>query len=339
MKKNKVLIIAEIGPNHNGSFQKAKKMIKEISKIGVDFVKFQLGDPKKVYSSESIMADYQKKNDKKIKSIEKMSQKNQLSLSEHVKLYKYCKKLNLKYSCSAFDLKSLKDLNERVSLPFFKIPSGEINSLDILEYISKQNKKIILSTGMSSLLEIKNAVNILNRHKKKDITLLHCISAYPAKHEMVNLNFMNILEKKFNCKIGFSDHTLTELSALAAVAKGARVIEKHITTSKKLIGPDHKSSFTIKEFKYLIKKIRQLELILGDGKRFFSKEELNVKKVSRKSIVAAKEIKKGKKITISDIVFKRPGTGISPLKFKEIIGKRTMKTLHPNTIIKKFFLR
>ena len=150
---------------------------------------------------------------------------------------------------------------------------------------------------------------------------------------------MNTLKKKFNCKIGFSDHTLTEISALAAVAKGARVIEKHITTSKNLIGPDHKSSFTIREFKYLVKKIRRLELILGDNKRFFSKDELNVKKVSRKSIVAAKEIKKNKKITISDIVFKRPGTGISPLKYKEIIGKKALKTIHPNKVIKKNFFK
>jgi sialic acid synthase SpsE len=335
MKKNinKVLIIAEIGPNHNGSYLRAKKMIEQLSKTGADAVKFQFGNPNDVYSDNSIMANYQKKNDNS-KSIIQMSVKNQLSLEEHIKLFRICIKKKILYACSVFDLKSLILLNKKINLPFFKIPSGEINSVDILDYISEKNKKIFLSTGMASFKEIKQAVIKLKSKGNNKITVMHCISAYPAKDNMVNMEFLETL-KKLNCNIGYSDHTLNDLACIAAISKGARVIEKHVTTSKNQIGPDHKSSYTIKEFGEFVKKIRKLEIILGKNLKIFSKEELNVKKVARKSIVALNNIHKGKKIKSSDLVFKRPGTGISPKDMKFVLGKKAKFLIKKNTLIKK----
>ena len=335
---NKVTIIAEIGPNHNGSITKAKMMIKKISKIGVDVIKFQIGNPDLVYSEDSIMANYQKKFDKS-KSIIEMSKKNQLSLSEHIKLYNYCRKHKVKYACSAFDLKSLENLHKKVNLPLFKIPSGEIHSLDILNYISKQNKKIFLSTGMASIDDISKAIKILKKNGKKKITLLHCVSSYPADNNKLNLNFMDTLKNYFNLPIGFSDHSLSDLGCLAAVSKGARVIEKHVTISKKLIGPDHKSSFTISEFKKLVNKVRDLEKILGKNNKKFFKDELNVKKVARKSIVTNKELKKNHKIRYSDLAFKRPGTGFSPLEINLVIGRKTKVTIPKNKFIKSSLIK
>ena len=339
MKKNKkkVFIIAEIGPNHNGSYLKAKKMIEKISKTGADAVKFQFGNPNEVYSENSIMAKYQKKNDNS-KSIIEMSIKNQLSLEEHIKLSQICIKKNILYACSVFDLKSLMLLNKKINLPFFKIPSGEINSIDILDYISKKNKKIFLSTGMASLKEIKQAVIKLKSNGNQKITVMHCISAYPAKDRMVNMEFLETL-KKLNCSIGYSDHTLNDLACIAAVSKGARVIEKHVTTSKGQVGPDHKSSYTIKEFGELVKKIRKLEIVLGKNLKIFSKDELNVKKTARKSIVALNDIQKGKKIKSADLVFKRPGTGISPKDIRFVLGKKAKFLIKKNTVIKKTGIR
>ena len=335
---NKVKIIAEIGPNHNGSFIRAKKMIKKISSIGVDAIKFQIGKPENVYSADSFKANYQKKFDKS-KSIVEMSKKNQLDLNDHIKLFYFCKKHKIKYACSAFDLESLKKLDKNVNLPFYKIPSGEIHSLDILNYISKQKKTIILSTGMATLNDISNSLKILKRNGNKKIILLHCVSSYPTDDNRLNLNFMDTLKKKFNLEIGFSDHSKGELACLAAVSKGARVIEKHITLSKNLIGPDHKSSFTIEEFKILVKKIRNLEKILGKYSKKFSKDEINVKTVSRKSIVTTKYLIKNHKIIKSDLAFKRPGTGISPLEVNSIIGKKIKKAIEKNKIIKKSHIK
>tara|TARA_X000000368_G_C22980878_1_gene689860 strand:+ start:301 stop:1314 length:1014 start_codon:yes stop_codon:yes gene_type:complete len=329
---NKTFIIAEIGPNHNGSTSKALKMIKQLSKSGVDSIKFQLGDPNKVYSDSSFKADYQKKNDDH-KSIIEMAKSYQLSHKDHIKISNYCKKKKIIYSCTAFDLESLKFLDKVIKVPFFKIASGEVFSLDMLEYISKRKKPILLSTGMSTFRDISLILKKLNKFKKKDITIMHCVSSYPAKRENLNLNIIDEIKKKFNCKIGYSDHSLGEDACLIAIAKGAKVIEKHVTISKNLIGPDHKSSATIAEFKKLIKKIRNFELILGNGKKKFSKEEMHIQKVARKSVATNRRIFKNEKIKIKDLCFRRPGTGISPFDVKKILGKKTLTDLEENTLI------
>ncbi len=338
MKRKDVFIIAEVGPNHNGSLKLAKKIISLVAKTGVDAVKFQLANPENVYSLDSFKANYQKKFDNS-KTIIEMSKKLQLSNSQHTILSKYCKKKRLIYLCSAFDLDSLYFIDKKLNVPLFKIPSGEINSLDMLEYIAKSKKEIFLSTGMSNFEEIKNSTNILRRHGNKKITLLHCVSSYPAIHSSLNLNVMDALREKFKFDVGYSDHSLGFEACLAAVAKGAKVIEKHVTISNNFTGPDHKSSLKISELKKLVQKIRLYEKILGQKKKLFSNDEINVKNVARKSIVAKKMIKKDTKIKKSDLCFKRPGIGYSPMEINKIVGKTALKNIKPNRLILKKYIK
>jgi N,N'-diacetyllegionaminate synthase len=300
-----------VGPNHNGSIKKAKKIINLLSSIDIDCVKFQLGNPEKIFSKNAFKANYQKNFLKKF-SIKQISEKNQLSRADHLILAKYCRKKKLFYSCSAFDLESLKFLDNKINIPFFKIPSGEIFSLDMVKYISKKKKPIFISTGMTSLNQLKKILQIITKFGNRKIVIMHCVSSYPAEKNKLNLNIINVLKEKFKFHVGYSDHSIGEEACLAAVAKNVSVIEKHVTLSKKSIGPDHKSSMEIKDFKILVKKIRSLEKILGKTEKNFSKEEINVHKASRKSIVSARIICKGKKINFYDLCFKRPGTGINP---------------------------
>lgn len=332
IKKNRIKIIAEIGPNHNGNLSLAKKILKNLSILKIDYVKFQLGNPAKIFSKKAIFANYQKKT--KFKNPILMSKKNQLSQKSHRYLKKLCSDLNLKYSCTAFDLDSLIFLDKELNIPFFKIASGEIHSIDMLEYISKQNKPIILSTGMSNISDIEKSLNILTKFKKKkNITLLHCVSSYPTKLKNMNLRRINILRDKFQLDIGLSDHSLSSIPAIISVTKGVKIIEKHVTLSRKLHGPDHKASLEISEFEDFIKDIRDAELLYHSKYQKNSLDELNVKKVARKSIISANYIAKGKKISESDLCFKRPGYGISPLKKSKVIGKKTRKDILPDQLI------
>ena len=335
----RVKIIAEVGPNHNGSFQMAKKLVEKLSKSGADAIKFQLGDPDKVYSADAFKANYQKKNDPH-KSIKEMSSKYQLTRDQHLKISRFCKKKNLSYLCSAFDISSLKFLIKKIKIPIVKIPSGEITSLDILNYLSKSRKKIIISTGMSTLDDIKLAVRTLNQNFKKKIILMHCISSYPAEKKILNLKLIGKLKKNFGYEVGYSDHSLGDEACLAAVAMGATVIEKHVTLSKRLKGPDHKASAEVKEFISMVKKIRELEKMMGKEKKQVFKSELNTQKVARKSIVTKHDIEKGLIIRKDDLVFKRPGTGISPMEIHKIIGKKIKRSVSSNKVLHhKYFKR
>jgi len=331
-KNNKTLIIAEIGPNHNGSLKKAVKMVRKLSSIGADVVKFQMGDPRLVYSADAFKAEYQKKNDLK-KTIFEMSKSVQLSKNSHIKLSKLCKKLGIIYACTAFDLKSLVFLDKIINVSFFKIASGEIHSFDMIDYIAKCKKPILFSTGMSTFEEIKKTLRRLIKYGNNNVTILHCISSYPAKANSLNLNIIDELRRRFKTKIGYSDHSLGSAACLAAVAKGASVIEKHVTISKFSKGPDHKTSITMKDFKTLVNKIRKLEVILGTNTKKFTNDEINVRKVARKSLVTNKAIYKGNKLKKKDIVFKRPGTGISPLNIKKFLGKKLKKDKKKNKVI------
>jgi len=324
-KNKKTLIIAEVGPNHNGSIKQALEMIKKIANAGADVIKFQLASPEKVYSDDAFKADYQKKNDES-SSILSMSKKVQLDKKDHIKLKRACEKEGVKYACSAFDIDSLKFLNEKVGLPFFKIPSGEILSIDLLEYISKSKKPVLMSTGMSTFKEILYALNCLKKNNpKRQIILMHCVSSYPALKKNLNLNVMNSLQKKFKKEIGYSDHSIDNKACLAAVAKGAFVIEKHVTISRKKKGPDHKFSAEISSFRKLVKEIREVEKMLGSKDKIFLKDEINVKKVARKSLVTTKDLNKGHKLKRKDITFKRPGIGISPINLKKFLGRKLLK--------------
>ncbi len=328
----KTYIIAEVGPNHNGSLEFALDYIDALSLIGVDAIKFQLAEPKLLFSKDSKLAKYQKENTN-FKTPLEMISRHQLSQSDHIKLYKKCKRKKIDYLCTGFDLQSVKFLNENFDLKYFKIASGEIFSIDILEYISQFKKPIILSTGMANFDEITQTIKILNHNFKKNITLLHCISNYPAKINTVNLNVMNKLNEIFEYPVGFSDHTESIFSSIVAVSMGATIIEKHVTFDKKLKGPDHKASSTIEEFKELVNEIRKVEVVKGNSKNHISKSEKEIANVSRKSIVAKTNLKKNKMLTDNDLCYKRPGTGILPIYKNKIIGKKLKRNINKDKLI------
>lgn len=330
---NKTYIIAEIGSNHNGNYRVALELTEKLAKIGVDAVKFQLGNARKSLSLDAFKADYQKKNDNH-EDIFKASEKRQLSHKQHKKLSNRCKELGIDYLCTAFDLDSLIFLDKIIDVPKFKIASGEIFSLDMLEYIQNKTKPIILSTGMATYGEIEKTFQILSKKKTKDITILHCVSSYPAPLTAINLKILNKLKKKFKSKIGYSDHTIGNLCSIASVAMGATIVEKHVTLDKSLLGPDHKASASVDEFADLVSKIRDLEKAMGDGEKKFSKNEIDVAKAARKSIVAKHKIKKGSIIKDKDICYRRPGTGVLPIDKYKIIGKVALVDLAENRIIK-----
>ena len=329
---NKTYIIAEIGPNHNGSFKIAKKMISLLKNSGVDAIKFQLANPDNVYSKNAFKAEYQKKNTGKGSIIE-MSRKYQLSKQDHLKLANLCYKNKIDYLCSAFDTESLEFLVKKAKVKYIKVPSGEITSLDMLDYISNLKKKIILSTGMATINEIKDAIKKLCKKHRQNIVILYCVSSYPTDKKDLNLNIIREFQRTFKFDIGFSDHSLGNEACLAAVAMGAKVIEKHVTISKKKNGPDHSSSSSIKDFYSLVKQIRELETLLGGSNKKLLKSEKNTRDVSRKSLIANKDLMRGKKLKLSDIVFKRPGTGISPMKVRSIIGMKIRKKIPADNLI------
>lgn len=337
MNKDKVYIIGEVGPNHNGDVNIALKMVEEMAVAGVDAIKFQMCNPYKVYSEDSFKATYQKKNDS-AKTAREMSLSFQLSREEHRKVYAKCVECNVDYFCTAFDLDSLKFLDENFNMNYYKIASGEMFSLDILDYISTQHKPIIMSTGMSTYEEIKVTLDLLNRKFPKDITVLHCISNYPAKYEEVNLRNILQLQNLYGCKVGFSDHTIGNECAIAAVAMGASMIEKHVTFNKNAKGPDHKASIEIGELGGLVSQIRHIEVALGTFERQFSEAQMEISRVARKSIVSSRPLKAGHVITENDICFKRPGIGFLPIEIEKVIGHRLLKDMEADRVIMKDFI-
>ena len=332
LKVKKTIIIAEAGVNHNGKMDIAKKLVDVASDAGADYVKFQTFDVDKLILENTKTAEYQKKNLKINISQYSMLQKYQLSSDNHKTLVNYCKKKNIKFLSTAFDEKSLELLN-KFNLDYIKIPSGEITNFPLLKKISKLKKKILLSTGMASIKEIVQALKILKR-KKKEITILHCTSDYPAELEDLNLNFLHKL-KKFGYYVGYSDHSASIITPSIAVSLGCKVIEKHFTLSKKMKGPDHKASLEPAELKKMIYYVRQTEKILGENKKKITSSEKKTKLLVRKSLVALKDISKGEKFTYNNLTTKRPGTGVSPFKIIDFIGKRSKKNYKKDELIKK----
>ncbi len=330
---NKTYIIAEVGPNHQGSLKLALRYVKKLSTIGVDAVKFQIGIAEEHYSKDSFKPEYHKRTMKNKEEIIIQAKKRLLRLKDHIKIYKECKKFKIDYICSAFDLVSLRFLYRYTKFPYFKIPSGEILTLDTLNFIKKQKVPIILSTGMANIKEIDRTLKFLN-YKKKDITLLHCVSSYPTQLKDLNLNFMRILKKKFNLPVGLSDHSQGYLASIIAKSLGATIIEKHVTLSRKLVGPDHKASLTIGEFKQMINLVRKVEKILGRSQKIISADEKSNLKAVRKSCVSALDIKKNEKIKKKHIRFKRPGTGINPFDYKKFLNKRSKKFIEKDRILR-----
>ena len=332
---NKTFIIAEAGVNHNGSLKKALKLIDIAASAGANAIKFQ------TFRAENLATDYAPKAEyQKYKSLKKETQFQMLKKLEftevmHKACFNKCKKKKIIFISSAFDIESLNYL-KKFNLSYFKVPSGEITNIPYLEVLRKFGKKIILSTGMSSIYEIKKAIKILttNRTKKNNITLMQCTSAYPTPYDEINLNTIATLRRIFKLNVGFSDHSLGIQASIAAVALGAKVIEKHLTLNKKLKGPDHRASLDPKEFKFMVQSIRIVEKTLGDKIKKITKSEKKNIYIVRKSIVALTKIKKNEKFSNFNITCKRPGTGISPLFFQKLIGKKSMKNFNKNDLIR-----
>ena len=330
LKRNKTIIIAEAGVNHNGNINLAKKLIDIASKAGADYVKFQTFDVDHLILKNTKTAVYQKRNLKNDISQYSMLKKYQLAESSYNELANHSKKMGIKFLSTAFEEKSLR-LLRKYKLDYFKIPSGEITNYPFLKKISKLKQKVLLSTGMATVEEIKQALKVLR--KKKDITILHCTSDYPANLKDLNLNFIKKL-KNFGYDVGYSDHSLSLITPSIAVALGCKVIEKHFTLSKNLKGPDHKASLEPKELTKMVNFVRDTEKILGLKDKIITKSEQKTKFLVRKSLVASNDIKKGEIFSEKNITTKRPGRGISPFKIKKFLGKKSSKNFRKDQLIK-----
>ena len=333
-KNNKILVIAEAGVNHNGSLERAKKLVDIASYAGANIIKFQTFKTEEIVNTNSPLANYQKKTTKNKNSQFELIKKLELSYSDFITLKKYCDKKNIEFLSTAFDIDSQKFLNT-LKLKRIKIPSGEITNLPLLEFIAKLSKPIILSTGLSTITEIRKALNVLfkNNYHKKHTTVLHCNTEYPTPLKDVNLLAMLKINDEFKLKFGYSDHTDGIEVAPLAVAMGATIIEKHFTINKKLNGPDHKSSLNPNELRKMISKIRNTELIMGIKKKFITSSEKKNLLIVRKSIYAKTEIKKGEKFSLSKLSFLRPAIGISPMNYKKILNKKSDRNYKKNDLI------
>jgi len=331
----KVFIIAEAGVNHNGSLALAKKLVDAAVNVGADAVKFQTFKAEALVLKSAPKAAYQKMATDKKESQFTMIKKLELSLDAHKALIDHCRRKKIIFLSSPFDIESV-DLLNRLGLKIFKIPSGEITNLPYLRKIGALGKKIILSTGMSTLNEVKAAVGILVKSgtKRESITVLHCNTQYPTPFGDVNLSAMPAMKEKLGVSVGYSDHTLGVEAAIAAVALGAVVIEKHFTLNRNLPGPDHKASLEPKEFKAMAEAIRNIEAALGDGIKKPSPSEFSNIKIVRKGLVAAKPIYRGEKFTPENITAKRPATGLSPMLWGKVVGRRARKNYITDEIIK-----
>ena len=327
-----VYIIAEAGVNHNGDPDLAKKLISEGAKAGADAVKFQTFKAETLVAKSALKADYQKKYTGSDESQFDMLKKLELDYDIHKELMSYAEAKGIQFLSSAFDLESI-DLLDELGLPVFKIPSGEITNLPYLRKTARLGKKTILSTGMSSMEDIEAALTVLRENGAKEIVVLHCNTEYPTPMEDVNLKAMNTIGEAFNVAVGYSDHTLGIEVPIAAVALGAIVIEKHFTLDKTMPGPDHKASLEPNELKEMVAAIRNIEKALGDGIKVPTASEKKNMAVARKSIVAKKDISVNETFTEENLTIKRPGTGISPMEWDNVIGTKATKKYTSDEVI------
>ena len=322
---NKTLIIAEAGVNHNGSIEMAKQLIDAAADAGVDYVKFQTFKAEKLVTRDAKQAEYQQCNAAD-SSQYAMLKKLELTPRQHEELIAYCQQKGVCFLSTAFDLESIEYLH-LLHLGLWKIPSGEITNYPYLKKIAQYGEPVIMSTGMCSMDDVEQALNVLlkNGLTKEQISLLHCNTEYPTPMQDVNLKAMLQLRDKFGVKVGYSDHTKGIEVPIAAVALGAEVIEKHFTLDRTLPGPDHKASLEPNELKAMVDAIRNIEQALGDGQKHVSASEEKNMAIARKSIVAAKDIKRGELLTEENLTTKRPGSGISPMRWEEVIGTKAIR--------------
>ena len=332
---DRIIIIAEAGPNHNGKLKLAYKLVDVAKRCGADFIKFQTSIPALHISKIAKKAHYQIKNTTKNETQLEMVKKISLSYMQFRKIKKYCQIKKIEFLSTPFDLRSIYFLNS-LNMKYFKIPSGEITNLPYLIKVAKLKKKLILSTGMSNMKEIGEALKILmsNGTPKKNIIVLQCNTEYPTPFRDANLKAMLSIKKKYNVRVGYSDHTKGIEASLGAAALGACMIEKHITLNTKLPGPDHKASIVEKELKQMVEGIRKISEALGDGIKKASPSEIKNINIARNSIVAAKNIYKGEKFTRNNLTMKRPGNGISPMELPMVLGKVAKKNFLKDDLIK-----
>ncbi len=316
----RTLIIAEAGVNHNGDIELAKRMVLEAKKCGADIIKFQTAKAELLVSKNSEKAEYQKKTTGINETQYEMIKRLVLPFQDFVELKNYCDEIGITFLSTPFDLESI-DFLDRLEMPFWKIPSGEITNLPYLIRVAKTRKPIVMSTGMCTIGEIEVAINVLRENGGKDITLLHCTTEYPAPFVDVNLKAINVLKEKFDVPVGYSDHTTGIEVSIAAVAMGATIIEKHFTLDRTMEGPDHKASLEPSELKDMVSSIRNVELAIGTSEKKPADSEIKNKAIARKSIIARCDIKKGDIFTEDNLIVKRPGNGISPMKWYDVIGK------------------
>ena len=328
----KVLIIAEAGVNHNGDLELAYKLVDKAKEAGADIVKFQTGIPEKLISRFAEKAQYQKETTGDDESQLDMIRKLMLGFDEFTLLKKYCEKKNIRFLSTPFDISSIKFL-DGLGLSLWKIPSGEITNLPYLIKIAETGKDVILSTGMSTLHEVEEAVNVLNDNGAGNITLLHCTTEYPAPYTDVNLMAMKTMRDRFGLDVGYSDHTLGIEIPIAAVAMGATVIEKHFTLDRNMEGPDHKASMEPDELAHMVRSIRNVEMAMGTGQKIPSGSEKKNIAIARKSIIAARDIMKGEMLTEENLTTKRPGNGISPMRWNEVIGTFAVRDFSEDEMI------
>ncbi len=329
--RQKTLIIAEAGVNHNGNLEMAKKLVDTAHACGADIVKFQTARLDSLVSKSALMADYQKKNTGVEESQKDMLRKLLLDFDDFIELAAYCREVGIKFLSTPFDIESIHFLDTLQDI--WKVPSGEITNFPYLVEIARTKKKVIISTGMAEMFEIKEAINVLEEQGTKDITILHCTTEYPAPLSDVNLRVLKTLKDEFGYPVGYSDHTQGIEIDLAAVALGARVIEKHFTLDRNLPGPDHKASLEPDELKAMVDGIRKIEVALGTGEKKPSESEMRNRSVARKSIVAKKKIKAGEVFSIENITTKRPGTGVNPMKWNEVIGSKAIRDFNEDELI------
>ena len=327
----RTLIIAEAGVNHNGSVALAKELVKTAKACGADIVKFQTFHLDSLVSKHAPMAEYQKHNTGKVESQKEMLSQLTLTHAEFLEVAAYCKEVGIQFLSTPFDLESIRFLDPLQDL--WKVPSGEITNYPYLVEIGKTKKPVVLSTGMADLAEIHAAVDVLRTHGTTELTILHCTTEYPAPLEEVNLRVMQSFRQEFGCPVGYSDHTKGIEVSLAAVALGASVIEKHFTLDRTMQGPDHSASLEPDELRQLVEGVRKIETALGSSIKTPSEAELKNRNVARKSIVAARSIRKGELFTAENLTTKRPGSGVSPMQWNAVLGMAALRDFEEDELI------
>ena len=323
---SRTLVIAEAGVNHNGDLGLALELVEIAAEAGADYVKFQTFNAERITTSAATKAQYQLANTGESETQRAMLRKLELTYEMHQSIIEHCSKHDIAFLSTGFDIESVKELLS-LGIEILKIPSGEITNLPYLRYIGQLNKQVIMSTGMATLDEVGDAIRALEAagQERQNLTILHCSTEYPASVETVNLHAMKTISEKFGVRVGYSDHTQGWEVAVAAVSLGASVLEKHFTSDRKLQGPDHQASLEPYELRAMISAIRNVELALGDGSKVPSSIELSNRNVARKSIVARVAISKGDQFTQDNLTVKRPGTGISPMKWDEVLEQRAQR--------------